>query len=173
MFGQVSLINLIIRHMDRLVGPVNLQVMARFVRRIADLPDDVVKLIHEKLKQWTNSIYMNHLRWVRREGFYWAFREDARTDHPFRYHSGVTGEYYGSLYLDIPSHHRWYFPNPRRAYRETGTLPYPWRDLLAAGESSGGPQWQHGEFPWTDDEGNHNQTQVRAILQPRYYGPGF
>ena len=158
--------------MDRLVGPVNLQVMARFVRKIADLPDDVVKLIHQMLKEWTNSIYMQHLRWVRNEGFYWAPREDWITRHPFRYFCGVTNKYFGFHYLNIPDYHRFYFPNPSHAYRETGTLPSPWVDLHATGQTDS-QQWQHGEFPWTDDEGNYTRTRVKAVLQPRFFGPGY
>ena len=63
MFGQVSLINLIIRHMAHRrygrqyynVGPVNMQIMARLVSKLAKLPDEVVQVIHEMLKNWANQ----------------------------------------------------------------------------------------------------------------------
>jgi hypothetical protein len=156
--------------MDRLVGPVNLQVMARLVRKLfgGDLPNEVARMIHQMIQRWVN--YMNHLRRVQLRGVYARSLDEAvfnqndtiYTRDPFEW--SISDWMDGDVQLERS--------DPRVRDSQPNLLLQLVRRNPPANPNLGlwqenGPGWyQHG-----DDDGPG--TQVQAYMRRRYYGPGF
>ena len=144
--------------MDRVVGPVNLQLMRRLVRKLANLPDEVVQVIHEMLKDWAN--YMNHLRRVRQRGVYDRFGLPRYTTEPFE----------------------WYNRRGSEVARTDPEVQASEPELLAQAyarypngrfEGGFGPPWIATSLSWPHLKFRNMLTEVRAYTRLRYYGPGY
>ena len=173
--------------MDRLVGPVNLQIMARLVRKLfgGDLPNEVARMIHQMIQRWVN--YMNHYRRALLRGVYngqrpfnvtqgsgefepyfyaddqtVAFPPNIRTTEPFRYFDRDNDEM-RSTDPGLEGSNSWRLLLPLRGW--SAHMSLPWRMRVPVTDPLGRIQqlrrWSHDEMG------------INAVLQPRFYGPGF
>ena len=164
---------------QQLTSPVGL-LMHRWISRIADFPEDIIAHLNRLVQQFIYQ--MKHVKDAVRRGLYIPAgtreaREEfhATTGHPFMYYRR-TGERIECLWDELTGFGgKWLgggaTRNIKGHYRETGRLPDGWHRENHWFDGYG-DQWRHGQS-LNGMTGDRDQTGIRAVMHPRYYGPGY